>query len=371
MPTKTSSLPPTSIDLTSTGYKTSADVKSSIQVSYPTSIDNVQSNSGMFYLSNARTLPNFTYTNSTNSTYISGSAVQGFVTGIGIKVSTSKTYTNSLVIKHISMSGNPFYVVIPLDIKKDSKTTLSTLLKDGKAKLNLNSDIHNPNADTRIYHSTTSVGTTTPSDVFVFNKPIFVNSYGSSSSILIITLPLTTQEVVTSTSKIEEDMDCQSGEDIGSTEFTAASQNYIYFVMFFVDIFIIVSAYMLITKTTIPYTHLIALFLFPAFIMFIVLLAYSDKGKLEAKSISDFVSKSEAQTKYETHIAVSANLAIAFTIAACMAWFQDPLKTFASSVASVASIASIASVTGTGTGTGSTPGGKIKHGWLGFPSRPI
>ena len=348
----------TTINLTNIGYKTSADVKSSIQVSYPTSIDYVEIISGTFYLSNARTLPNFTYTNSTESKYISGSAVQGFNTGIRVKVSATKTYTNSLVIKHISMSGIPFYLVIPLDIKKDSKTSLSTLLKNQKVKLNLNSDIHNPDADTSIYHSKATVSGTSV-DVFVFNKPIYVNSYGNTASLNITSV--IPNEVVTSTSKIEEDMDCQSEEDIGTTEFTAASQNYIYFVMFFVDIFIIVSAYMLIAKTTIPDTHLIALFLFPAFIMFIVLLAYSDKGKLEAKSISDFVSKSEAQTKYNTHIAVSANLAIAFTIAACMAWFQDSLKTFATTLSS-ATVSSVAAISGTT--TTSTPVTKIKPRWI-------
>jgi hypothetical protein len=351
------------IDLTSLkpAYKT--QTKSSIQVSYPSSIDNVETNSGMFYLSSARTLPNFTYTNSTDSKYISGSAVQGFVTGVGVKVSRNKTYTNSLVMKHATVSGSTFYVVIPLDIKKDSKTSLSTLLKNGKGILNLNSDIHNPDANTSIYHS--NIGTNNGPDVFVFNKPIYVNKYGNvDTSSLTILSSVIPNEVVTSTSKIEEDMDCQSEEDIDTTNFTTTNDNYIYFVMFFVDIFIIVSAYMLITKTTIPYTHLIALFLFPAFIMFIVLLAYSDKGKLEAKSISDLVSKSEAQTEYNTHIAVSANLAIAFTTAACMAWFQDPLKTFATTLSS-ATVASVAAISGTITSSSSgTPVTKIKPRWI-------
>jgi hypothetical protein len=354
------------IDLTSLKPAYNTQTKSSIQVSYPSSIDNVETNSGMFYLSSARTLPNFTYTNSTDSKYISGSAVQGFVTGVGVKVSRNKTYTNSLVMKHATVSGTTFYVVIPLDTKKDSKTSLSTLLKNGKGILNLNSDIHNPDANTSIYHSKARVGTTTQtslSDVFVFNKPIYVNKYGNVDLGFTI-FSVVPNEVITSTSKIEEDMDCQSEEDIGTTEFAAANESYVYFVMFFVDIFIIVSAYMLITKTTIPYTHLIALFLFPAFIMFIVLLAYSDKGKLEAKSISDLVSKSEAQAEYNTHIAVSANLAIAFTTAACMAWFQDPLKTFATTLSS-ATVASVAAISGTITSSSSgTPVTKIKPRWI-------
>jgi hypothetical protein len=348
-------------DLTSTNLPYKTQRKSSIQVSYPTSIDNVESTSGTFYLSNARTLPNFTYTNSMDSAYISGSAVQGFVTAIKVKVSATKTYTQSLVIKHMSMTGNAFYVVIPLYTKKDSKTSLSTLLKDGKGKLNLNSDIHNPNSDTSIYHSKATIGTSSSADIFVFNKPIDVNSYGVENKELTIT-SVAPDEVVTSTSKIEEDMDCQSGEEIETITKTDTNQNYIYFVMFFVDIFIIVLAYAILTMVS-KYSKYLVLYMssLVGLIMFIVLLAYIDKGKTEAKKISDPVLKYEAQTKYNTHIAVSANLFIACSIAFIMAVFGDELKAFATTPSSSV-IATVASLASSVTGTPGAP--KIKPRWI-------
>ena len=132
--------------------------------------------------------------------------------------------------------------------------------------------------------------------------------------------------------------------------------------MFFVDIFIIVSAYAILTMVS-KYSKYLVLYMSSllGFIMFIVLLAYSDKGKTEAKKISDPVLKHEAQTKYSTHIAVSANLFIACIIAFTMAVFGDQLKTFATSPSSAA-VAAIASLASSGTGTPGAP--KIKPRWI-------
>lgn len=338
-------------NLKAKGYKT--NMKSSIQVSYPTTIDTVEYTNGTFYLSNA--LPNFTYTNSTKSIYITGSAVQGFVTNIPVQVSTSKTYSNSLVIKHTGPTI--FYVVIPLEYKKDSKTSLSALLKNEKPKLNLNSDISNPDANTSIYRCKAStISTDNNVDVFVFDKPIMVNTQISNSNSLSIT-GVTPFEVVTSNSKIEEGVDCQTGEE--EEESTNLSQptsiiNFIHLIMFFVDIPIIIGSYMLFKKDTFTTGEkmlgtLLAIF---SVICFIVFLAY-------------LFGKKDVPNK-EVVTIISGNIFVASIIGPTLAVLL-PKDMFTSSIASLpSSIASLpSSVASVASASHSQKG--IKHGWLGFP----
>lgn len=327
------------------GYQT--NMKSSIQVSYPTTIDTVEYSNGTFYLSNA--LPNFTYTNSTKSIYITGSAVQGFVTNIPVQVSTSKTYSNSLVIKH-SGNGSTFYVIIPLDYKKDSKTSLSTLLQNQKQKLNLNSDISNPDANTSIYHcKALTISNDNNVDVFVFDKPIMVNTKISNPNPLSIS-GVTPFEVVTSNSKIEEGVDCQtSKEKKKSTNLSQPTSiiNFIHLIMFFVDIPIIIGSYMLFKKDTFTTNEKILGTLIGIFsvICFIVFIAYLfGKKNLPNKEVVTIIS---------------GNIFVASIIGPTLAVLL-PKDTFTSSMTSLpTSVASVATASHSQKG--------IKHGWLGFP----
>jgi hypothetical protein len=338
-------------------YKTSNEIKSSIQVSYPTSIDTVENTNGTFYLSN--TLPNFTYTNATKSTYISGSAVQAFVTRIQVKVPTNKTYTNSLVIKHTG--ATQFYVVIPLVYDKKSKTTISALLNNEKTTMNLNSDISNPDANTSIYHCTASVsGTaTTPgtTHIFVFDKPITVSTQSPKvSTDFNISTPVTPLEVVTSTIKIEEGVDCQTGEEEEEEVQAAKAYTITYFVhliMLLVDFTIIMICYGIMGFVE-NQPHIWIRIIFGLIIVLSgVILAWS-----LTKTKIIYLNNSSNR---ELAIIVSGNLIVASFIGLVMSLF--PKSMFTASIASLpaASPASPASIAK----TPPVPKG-IKSGWLGF-----
>jgi hypothetical protein len=155
-----------SIDLTTTSPLTNA----SIQYTYPEmdirSIQTVNGTVKKFFFRNGLSNSSFSFTDSSNSIYISGIASEGII-------STGKHVGNSkeLTIKHISTAGY-FYVVFPISSGGPS-SVIDTIVK-GSGDINvINMDVENQSLNdmitsSNVYRYINDKGLR----VFVFETPI-------------------------------------------------------------------------------------------------------------------------------------------------------------------------------------------------------
>lgn len=175
-----------------------------IQFSYP-AVDNVIYNStdSSFFLPNNSVAPNFSYTDATNNLYISGATIKGYISSSNIKSSTE------LVLEHQSVnSDKKFYVVIPLKVTTDAKSSLSKLKPKSNVSIDLNSDIK---TNRNIYHYMSSDS----KHVFVFETPIAIkpNMVVPQNTSKVPTTPASQQFKITSNTKVEDEIVCGYSED--------------------------------------------------------------------------------------------------------------------------------------------------------------
>ena len=179
-----------------------------IQFSYP-AVDNViyNSNDSSFFLPNNSVAPNFSYTDATNNLYISGATIKGYISSSNIKSSTE------LVLEHQSVnSDKKFYVVIPLKVTTDAKSSLSKLKQGSNVSIDLNSDIK---TNRSIYHYLSDGST----HVFVFETPIAIkpNTVVPQNTSKVPKTSPSQQFKITSNKKVEDEIVCGYSEDAETT----------------------------------------------------------------------------------------------------------------------------------------------------------
>ncbi len=177
-----------------------------IQFSYP-AVDNVIYNStdSSFFLPNNSVAPNFSYTDAANNNnlYISGATIKGYISSSNIK------NTTELVLEHQSVnSDKKFYVVIPLKVTTNAKSSLSKLKPKSSVSLDLNSDIQ---TNRNIYHYLSSDGI----HVFVFETPIEIkpNTVVPQNTSKVPKKPSSQMYKITRNTKVEDEIVCGYSED--------------------------------------------------------------------------------------------------------------------------------------------------------------
>ena len=201
------------IDLTNFVENTTA----TIQFSYP-AVDNINLLSdGSFFLPNNNSItPNFSYTDTKNNLnlYISGPTIKGYI-------SSSNIINNpELVLVHKSIhTDTEFYVVIPLNITGNAKSSLSKLNVSSSVSLDLNSDIK---TNRNIYHYFIP---SSKKHVFVFETPIDfkpgIDAAKNDSGVSFTDSDLQKYKITRNT-KVEDEVVCDYSEDAKPT---AAKEN--------------------------------------------------------------------------------------------------------------------------------------------------
>jgi hypothetical protein len=247
----------------------------SIQFSYPR-VDNIKFMAdNSFFIPNSSTAPSFSLTDGKNNQYISGTAVKGYIASNGIKSNPE------LVLEHQSMTGTPFYVVIPLTRDQNTKSTVSRLKAGSSVSIDLNSDIPLKNT---VYHYLDS-----STHMFVFDKPItiganqFTNNVPTLSTVKSFSNSSTQAYKIKSNTKIEDEVVCGSIEpETAATSKTMEDKKnttIVYaFGMFLLCIVLIIISMQLLLTMNADSKFWFAVACFPIFIILVALLiTYANK----------------------------------------------------------------------------------------------
>jgi len=225
-----------------TGFTNQNDDKLSVQFTYPAV--NITSTNYTFYLPNSGIGSNFSYTDNVTANsnkYISGTTTKGYIQTKQHNYNNDNI-KNELILEHITTGGDKFYVVIPLLSGKDT-SSLDKLKPGGTSLLlDLNSDITRQD---KIYHYLSST-----MHVFVFNNPINVKSQQFNTGIgkgSIILAPTDQKYQITTNTKIEDEIVCDSPVDDTKKTTTEASTFYWALIMFLINSMIVIGCLILIS----------------------------------------------------------------------------------------------------------------------------